>query len=251
MNLEILITQSQKNLSEMDLDILTYVVRHQKEVQNANIIALANAVHVSKSSVLRMTKKLGFSGYTEFKYFLKQSNYDDKRAQTTDLLALQEKDIESTYQYLKATNFAPLCEKIFEAKAIFFFGTGYAPQLQLQEFCKSLSLVGKRVIFVPTKAELDYVMLTMGKQDLFLIASVSGETENLKENFAWMNAAKVPICTITAFSANYMSALAQYAYHYYLTPFYVGTHHFTHKSYVALDLVLDRIYREYLIFLSS
>ena len=96
MNLEILITQSQKNLSEMDLDILTYVVKHQKEVQNANIIALANAVHVSKSSVLRMTKKLGFSGYTEFKYFLKQSNYDDKKAQTTDLLALQEKDIEST-----------------------------------------------------------------------------------------------------------------------------------------------------------
>ncbi|MDN6437426.1 MAG: MurR/RpiR family transcriptional regulator, partial [Lactococcus sp.] len=72
MNLEILITQSQKNLSDMDLEILAYVVKHQKQVQNANIIDLSKAVHVSKSSVLRMTKKLGFSGYTEFKYFLKQ-----------------------------------------------------------------------------------------------------------------------------------------------------------------------------------
>ena len=72
MNLEILITQSQKNLSDMDLEILAYVVKHHKQVQNANIIDLSKAVHVSKSSVLRMTKKLGFSGYTEFKYFLKK-----------------------------------------------------------------------------------------------------------------------------------------------------------------------------------
>lgn len=250
MNLEILITQSQKNLSDMDLEILAYVVKHQKQVQNANIIDLSKAVHVSKSSVLRMTKKLGFSGYTEFKYFLKQSDNDDKIAQTTDLIELQEKDIESTYQYLKVTNFTPICQKIGEAEAIFFFGTGYAPQRQLQEFCKSLSLVGKRVVFVPTKAELDYVMLTMTNKDLFLIASLSGETENLRENFAWLKAQKVPICAITAFSANYMSTMAEYAYHYYLTPFYVATHHFTHKSYVALDLLLDWIYREYLIFLN-
>ena len=95
MNLEILITQSQKNLSDMDLEILAYVVKHQKQVQNANIIDLSKAVHVSKSSVLRMTKKLGFSGYTEFKYFLKQSDNDDKIAQTTDLIELQEKDIDT------------------------------------------------------------------------------------------------------------------------------------------------------------
>lgn len=71
MELQRLVFEKETELNELDLDILNYVLNHQQEVQTLGIMQLADVTHASKSSILRMTKKLGFSGYSEFKYFLR------------------------------------------------------------------------------------------------------------------------------------------------------------------------------------
>ncbi|EAC5456654.1 MurR/RpiR family transcriptional regulator, partial [Listeria monocytogenes] len=71
MKLQYLIQQHQSELSELDRGILNYILSNGDTVLSMGIVELSEQVHVSKSSILRLTKKLGFSGYSEFKYFLR------------------------------------------------------------------------------------------------------------------------------------------------------------------------------------
>lgn len=78
MNLVSIIQQHQKELGDLDKEILSYILENQQEVEKMSIIELGEQVHTSKSTILRLTKKIGFSGFSEFKYFLKQSPENDR-----------------------------------------------------------------------------------------------------------------------------------------------------------------------------
>lgn len=69
MTLEGLITKHQKVLGDLDKTILRYVLDNRPKIQQISITELATATYTSKSTVLRLVRKLGFAGFSEFKYF--------------------------------------------------------------------------------------------------------------------------------------------------------------------------------------
>lgn len=64
-----------------DLEMLVYkfVMTHKEEVRYMTIRELAEAVHVSTSTVLRFCKKTGCDGYSEFKVQFKMYLKDEKK----------------------------------------------------------------------------------------------------------------------------------------------------------------------------
>ncbi|WP_125764194.1 MurR/RpiR family transcriptional regulator [Companilactobacillus hulinensis] len=60
-------------LNRLELIVYKYIVSHLKEVEDMTIRDLANEAHVSTTTVLRFLKKMDYSGFSEFKYALKQS----------------------------------------------------------------------------------------------------------------------------------------------------------------------------------
>ena len=60
-------------LNESELIVYNYVSSHLDEIAEMNIRELAAAAGVSTSSVMRFCNKTGCTGYTEFKYWLRQS----------------------------------------------------------------------------------------------------------------------------------------------------------------------------------
>ena len=71
MNLEALISQYYKNLNSNDMIVLNYIMQHKKECISMNISRLSSECSISTASIVRTMKKLGFSGYSEFKFLLK------------------------------------------------------------------------------------------------------------------------------------------------------------------------------------
>ena len=59
--------QEIKSLNELELEVYNYIVRHQEQVVEMKIRELAEAAHVSTTTVLRFCKKVGCNGYSEFK----------------------------------------------------------------------------------------------------------------------------------------------------------------------------------------
>ena len=62
------------DLTNSEKEIFDYIFNHQDEVKNMKIMDLAKKILVSKTLIINMTQKLGFSGYTDFKYYLKSGN---------------------------------------------------------------------------------------------------------------------------------------------------------------------------------
>ncbi len=60
------------SLSEKELDILKYVYGNSQPVLTMSIHELARQVSYSTATILRLCKKLGYSGFAEFKYSLRQ-----------------------------------------------------------------------------------------------------------------------------------------------------------------------------------
>lgn len=242
MTLEELITKHQKALGDLDKTILRYVLDNRPKIQQISITELATATYTSKSTVLRLVRKLGFTGFSEFKYFLKTSTKETKPA--TEIFAdLQVSDIIKTIKGLEHIEWDDLTAQLKEPQTIYCYGTGFSQRRILDEFAKNLLQLGKRAITIPNKTELDMAMKMITPQDVVLLASLSGETENIKENIFMWTLKNVPLVSMTRAGENTFASHSDFALHYYVTPFSVIKEKKV-ESLVTLSVVVDYLFRK-------
>ena len=243
MNLEIIINEHHGQLNPSELEIAAFVINNQEKVQAMSIVELADACHTSKSSIHRLTKKLGFEGFSEFKYSMK--SLPKKQEQRKNLLDLQIEDISATLKLLRQSEIKTIVDKLSKAERIFAFGTGWGQQNALQELSRNLMRVGKHVLVIPAKLELDFLMPTITNKDFILIVSLSGSVEDLQDNIRLFNMKNVPICSITGFHNNFLAQHAPHNLYFQTTPVLTDEHSEA-ISFITLNVVCDALYREYL-----
>ena len=61
-----------ENLNEAEMCVYNYVVKNLKHILNLSVRELADEVHVSTATVMRFCKKMGYSGFSELKYKIKE-----------------------------------------------------------------------------------------------------------------------------------------------------------------------------------
>ncbi len=246
MKLQHVIHQHTNKLSELDNEIIQYILEHTDEVIGLSILELADKIHISKSSILRLTKKLGFSGYSEFKYFLRQEQTSRLASETEQLLYdKQMDDIQRTLNHLKAADLLPINDMLGRSKTIYCYSTGFSQKKPLEEFSKLMLPLEKRVLILPNKTEFDMAMPMISHEDCVIITSFSGETENIKENLTTLAVRKIKTLTITTPGNNYFARNSDFHLNYYCTPFHVGQKRFEIASQVSLNVLMDYLYRSY------
>lgn len=76
-----------QSYNDLEMMVYNYVLEHKEEVKYMTIRELAEAVHVSTSTIIRFCKKTGCEGYSEFKVqfklFIKEEK-ENKRKLTMD-----------------------------------------------------------------------------------------------------------------------------------------------------------------------
>lgn len=70
MNLEELVNQRYDRLTANDRELLNFIFRDKQAVREMNSTQLASYLHVSRTTLVRMMKKLDIDTYTEFKLLL-------------------------------------------------------------------------------------------------------------------------------------------------------------------------------------
>ncbi|BBM18899.1 transcriptional regulator [Enterococcus avium] len=246
MKLEQLIHQHLDELSELDKDILQFILANPEKVQSLGILELADRVHASKSSVLRTTKKLGFSGYSELKYFLRHSEANNQTNNSErDIFEKQFDDIKKTLEYMQSVNLEPINEMFDKSQIIYCYATGFSQKNAIDEFYKMMLNFDKRVLVLPNKTELDMVMPMITKEDCVVIVSLSGETDEVKENLTTFEFRKIPLLAVTAVGDNYFARHSQFHLNYYCDYFVAGRRMIQAQSLIALNCLMDYLSRSY------
>lgn len=251
MKLEALMNKHYNKLSENDLDILAYISKNKTAVKNMTIIELARLTLTSKSTILRLTKKLGFSGYSEFKYYLR----DEKNKQMVDLnkisfSALQNKDEDATKKMFHQTDIQPILSALHESDRIFCYGTGWGQLDALSDFRRSLVVLNKFPVVLNSLKELEIAAnQSITKNDLVIILSLSGDIIEAENVMNILLLKQIAILSITNLRNNHIASKATFNLYFQTTPVILNGEEV--YSFFPVYTVMDSLYRAYVDYLLS
>ena len=92
--LDRVINENYEKLNTVDQHILQFVQANLESCKKMNIADLARHCSVSTATILRTAQKLNFSGYSEFKYFLRSDSAEN--AEVLNLIEILNQDIAQT-----------------------------------------------------------------------------------------------------------------------------------------------------------
>ncbi|MCI8297808.1 MAG: MurR/RpiR family transcriptional regulator [Lachnospiraceae bacterium] len=239
------IAKNTHQLSKSDNEILSYCIRNNQKLARMKVREVAEALYTSPASVIRFCKKLGFSGFAEFKASLKVELSQDRKGEgwedghSTDFI----KDVHKTLQLISEETIDQLLERIHRSRRVDFYAAG-SSRTVAAEFVKRLQIIGKPAFWYDDSSLMNISAKQSTKEDLVIAISVSGETSLV---IAAANMAKSRgafILSITDLGSNTLSDMAD-------ETIYVHSTYFTKadikiRSRVQMLLVCEYMFFRYL-----
>ena len=246
---DLVINKNYTKLNNIDLHILNYVENNMSSCISMSIAELAKRCAVSTATILRTTQKLNFSGYSEFKFFLKNDCLKNEE-EFIDPIKVLNQDLSQTIKVFQQNiQIQEIYQKMAEAENIYAYGTGHGQRLMLQELARCFLNVNKNIILIPTSTELKIVKKFMTKKDLLFIASWSGRIDKYKETLINLDVLGIPLISITNLNNNELSSLSRYNLYFQSTSIDKDMN-INRSSYLTLHLVLHLLYDGYIDYLT-
>lgn len=217
--------QNQKYMTVAEAGIASYLVAHGRDLKRYSTRDLADATYTSAATVVRLCKKLGFSGFNEFKdRFLEEQRFLEQREDAVDanfpftkednamrmanrIAQLHAQTIEDTMSLLhyrdlqKATRLLQRCGRVH----IFSFGTTLN---QAESFREKMLKIGRRVSISNNLNYQLYEARCLTPNDLAITISYSGETAKILTVAQACRERHVPILALTSYGDNSLTSYA-------------------------------------------
>lgn len=208
-----------EQINDNEYDILVYSIEHIHELSQISIREMASENFVSTSAVSRLCKKLGYDGYSQYRYEL-ASLYKEVQKQ-----ALKKKEDTSLKQnfknsfYTLAQNLSQVPETIEEehlmniynllksAHKIITIGLGFS-DIMAQYFTYRMMMCGRDIEKVDIHAPAGIYHKVIQDADLFVVFSRSGESRGIESKIQLAKQSKIPILL---FTSNPESTIVQFS----------------------------------------
>ncbi|MGX9291577.1 MurR/RpiR family transcriptional regulator [Bacillus sp. A015] len=191
-----------QTLSETERYLLHYIHQHLEDISTLSIVTLSERANVSTATIVRLMKKIGYNGYTSFKYRLKQEKkMTDESDQLKNIdedikLAIRknEEEVLKTIQLQSIGQIEDAVQKIHDADKIYIFGRGFSEMIA-KEMTIKLQLIGKTCEVHDDPNIIRLKSRDIDKNELAIFVSLNGETAELVE--ACQNLSMMQVTTIT------------------------------------------------------
>lgn len=240
--LEELVNQYRNQLNENDRNVLDLILLDQKRFSTYSSTEFANACHVSRTTLLRICRKIGLKSFSDLKVVLKNSVDIGKKSEKIDF-----DEVCQVYHHLidelNKFSYEQICQVLYEAESVYIYGTGNEQKTLADEFKRIFLFTGKLVIEVFDYGEMEFVRSNFKKTDLFIIISLSGET---KAGIQILNAViptGIRLLSITRLQSNTISSLCDY--NLYVATRVVENQNF-YELISAFYVLLDLLFINYL-----
>ena len=219
------IKEMQSELTAKEKKISKYILQHLDKIVYMNTYQIADKCKVSQASVVRFAKKLGYSGFPEFKISFgrdmgrrdveEKINFIYEDIQETDelddlikkIVYANSNIIQDTYSILDTNTVKEAVEIIKNARKIFILGAGYSG-IVAKDFHYKLGELGMNSI-----CEADYhiqlaSISTLNENDVVFVISQGGKTVDIYNLVKEAKKRKVKIISVTQMSSNPIRDLA-------------------------------------------
>ena len=203
-----------QSYNDLETLVYSYVMEHKEEVKYMTVRELADAVHVSTSTVLRFCKKTGCDGYSEFKIKFKQYLEENRKKKQIKDAGIDEImyffHTTTSTQYEEQIN--EIVSYIQEAKQLIFIGIGTSGVLG-KYGAIYFSNIGKYSQYIedpyyPIHEDLDSAIV--------IALSESGETQQVLQMAERFKRHNARILSITNGNACTLARISDYHLSYFV-----------------------------------
>ncbi len=251
MNISERITKFHKLLSENDLLIWQYIKSNLTKCEKMSIEELAQKCHVSKTTILRFTQRLGFTGYSEFKHILKTENKEILSvSDDNNSIELIKQGYNKYIDSLKSKDLSYISKAIYGAKNIYVHARGAVQRSVADELYRAFLPINKLIYRIKTTGETGHYEQNIDKDDVVIIISFSGDTEESIDFAKKLKLKGTKIIVITATRENELQRIANFGI--YIEPVIVKSNH--NAEYICLAeyfILIDVLLVSYLDFLKN
>lgn len=207
-----------KSFNELEMLVYQYIMGHKKEIKYMTIRELAEAVHVSTSTVLRFCKKTGADGYSEFRVRFKM--YLEEEAQAQPVQDLEE--LKHFFASVEKKDYERLlgavAEEIQQASQLIFIGIGTSGILG-KYGARYFSNLGKYSQHIEDPY---YPIVSDMERTVVIALSESGETPEVIRLAGRFQEHGCRLVCITNKGATTLGRMADYNMTYYVTQCKIG-----------------------------
>lgn len=205
-----------EKFSNSEQYLLSYLEEHQTEISQLSIVKLSEKANVSTATIIRTMKKLGFDGFTSFKYALKSTddvaegyeiiNHVDEEIKQA--IIKNEQEVNRTIQLLERGTIEDTIQKIKAAKKVYIFARGFS-ELIAKEMMIKFQLMRKNCEMHDDPNIIRTISKSIQIDEIVIFISLNGETEELVEAAKNCIQHHVSIVTITANKESMLASISE------------------------------------------
>lgn len=244
MNFHKRISENAKHLTKLEKDLLELILKNNNlfNYNTFTIENISNEFSISKSTVHRLSKKLSYNSFIQFKDDYFQRNISEEveiedRA-FVDLLI-------DTYNLVKESPIEEIVDRLMECKKVTLYGMGMSNYLS-KMFQIKLQLLG-----IPAEQHDDSRFMRLSSRilnkedDLVFILSRSGETPELLEVLVETNLKGIDVVLITENRGSTFEKLCKYIVYTTFTQDLDNNIDTRLNFHIAMDYIIKKFVEKY------
>ncbi len=219
--------QTIKSLSKPELGVLKYAYENTEKLLDMTIQELSEQVCYSSATILRFCKKLGYSGFAEFKYALRaelraaetaksgstRSGRDFTTGMLTDTIS---SNVQATSKLMREESLEQAFRFLDSGCPIYLWSPGGLTSVAVEYFEKLLLSIGRQgVYFIESVRMFEHILRSRPREALLILISTSGRYETTIRLAKIAQAEGIPILSITPYSDNEIAELADVNFRFF------------------------------------
>lgn len=214
-----------KSLSRPELQILQYAYENTEAVLRMSIQQLSSQVAYSPATVLRFCKKLGYTGFAEFKYALRaelremdgqvstQSGQTFAAGMMIDTLS---SNIQATSTLIREEQLDQAFRYLDSGCPIYLWRPGGLTSVVVEYFEKLLLSIGRQEVYMIESARMcEHILRNCSQNCLLILISTSGAHPPTIRLGKIAQVNRIPILSITPYDNNEVAALADINFRFF------------------------------------
>lgn len=217
-----------KSLTGNELNILKYVYGHPEEILSMSVHELARQVSYSAATILRFCKKLGFSGFAELKYALRQELKEvEHQAQPAKRYSLDTQllidtlstNLEGTAKLIGEEQLYATFDYLESGCPIYLWAPGGITSILASYFEKLLFSIGRQKVYRIDSSRLgEHILHHIRTKALLILISASGDLSSTVKLAKLAQIDNIPILSITPYANNTIASLATINFRFFTDP---------------------------------
>jgi DNA-binding MurR/RpiR family transcriptional regulator len=219
-------------LKDTDDQIVDYINSNREEFLTQSIQKTAEALFTVPNTIVRFSKKLGYKGFSDLKYSLKNEEKTISSKDSNRNFSILN-NIGKTIEIMDINIINKVAKKIVESKNTFCIGLGDSIYF-CEMLTKNLRCIGKRSEFFQHRHDMIYNMEKCDNKDVVIVISVSGETKQLIEAVNIAKDRGAYIIALTHLAINSISELADYNLHFWAPKISINNYNATDRVGIVI-----------------